>query len=127
MTRVTHRYQKRGISQKIRRRRFWEIKDFGLGRLPTHATTLQEVEIFPTLILVPIFGLKMVERVKGLFGQKKCPKLDFLCLGEVKLFLGEAIRLGEGKRCQGEGVCQGKGGLCLGEPKVNFHAMFYFA
>ena len=31
-------------------RRFWEIKDFGLGRLPTCDTTLQEVGILPTLV-----------------------------------------------------------------------------
>ena len=29
---------------------FDEIKDFRIGRLPTGATTLQEVEILPTLV-----------------------------------------------------------------------------
>ena len=43
---------------------------------------LQEVWIFPTLVLVPIFGLEWCERVKGLFRQKNAPKPDVLCLGE---------------------------------------------
>ena len=34
-------------------KRFWEIKGFGLGRLPTRATTFQEVWIFPTLVYFP--------------------------------------------------------------------------
>ena len=42
--------------QKIRnftgdsKMRFREIKDFGLGRLSTHATMLQDVGILPTLV-----------------------------------------------------------------------------
>ena len=38
-----HIYQKGEISPKIQRRRFQKIKDFGLGRLPTRATMIQEV------------------------------------------------------------------------------------
>ena len=80
-TRATRGYQKHGIFTKIRRRRFREIKDFGIERLPTCAITLQEVGILPTLVLVPIFGLifglKMVEYVKGLFGQKKAQNPTF--------------------------------------------------
>ena len=34
----------------LRNRIFGEIKDFRIGRLPTHATMLQEVAILPTLI-----------------------------------------------------------------------------
>ena len=41
------------------------------------STTLQEVGILPTLVLVPIFGLKMVEHVKGLFGQKNSQNSTF--------------------------------------------------
>ena len=41
---------KRRDSSRIQRRRFHEIKDFGLGRLPTHATMLKEVGILPTLV-----------------------------------------------------------------------------
>ena len=59
-------YQKGRISLKIQMRRFQEIKDFGLGRLPTRATiTLQEVEVLPTLnyfhfkdCLTLVFGLR---------------------------------------------------------------------
>ena len=50
-------YQKEEVSSKIKRRSFWEIEDFGLGRLPTRAITLQLVGILPTMVLVPIFGL----------------------------------------------------------------------
>ena len=50
-------YQKGGISPKIQRRRFLEIKDFGSGRLSTRATTLQEVGILPTLIYFHHKGL----------------------------------------------------------------------
>ena len=32
--------------------------DFGLGRVPTHAITLQEVEILPTLVYSSPFGQK---------------------------------------------------------------------
>ena len=42
-----------------------------------HSTMLQEVGILPTLVLVPIFGLKMVEHVKGLFEQKKAQNPTF--------------------------------------------------
>ena len=87
---------------KIQSRSFQEIEDFGLGRLPTRAITLQEVEILPTLVLVPIFGLifglKMVEGFKGLFGQKNDQNPTFF----------------------------GDGGLCLGELEVNFHIVFCF-
>ena len=68
------------------------------------STTLQEVGILHTLVLVPIFGLKMVEHVKGPFGQKKCPKPDFLRLSEGKLRLDEGLCLGEGKLCLDEGL-----------------------
>ena len=51
-----------------------EIKVVGLRRLPTHSSTLQEVGILHTLVLVSIvllvFRVRMVECVKGLFGQK---------------------------------------------------------
>ena len=43
-------------------RRFREIKDFGLRRLPTHVSTLQEVEILPTLVYFPLWAKK-----KGFF------------------------------------------------------------
>ena len=90
------------------RKEIREIKDFGLGRLPTRSSMLQEVGTLPTLVLVSIFllifGLKMVERAKGLFKHKKGPKPDVLRLSE--------------------GVHQGEGGLCLGEPEAIFQAMF---
>ena len=57
--RATHRYRKIGISPKILRRRFGELKDFELGsvlRLPTVSTTFQEVEVFPTLVLFLLLG-----------------------------------------------------------------------
>ena len=64
--------QKGEVSPKIQRRRFWEIKDFGLGRLPTRATTLQEVGILPILVYFHHKGLisrKMWRRgSKALFG-----------------------------------------------------------
>ena len=34
----------------IQRKRFWEIKYFGLRTFPTHATTLQQVGILSTLV-----------------------------------------------------------------------------
>ena len=37
--------------------RFREIEDFELGRLPTCATTLQEVRILPTLVYFHPKGL----------------------------------------------------------------------
>ena len=59
--------KKKRISPKIQRRRFREIKDFGLGRLPTH------VRILPTLVYFHPKGLilgKMWWRgLKALFGQ----------------------------------------------------------
>ena len=42
-------YQNGGISPKIQMKRFRETKYFGLRRLRTHATTLQEVRVLPTL------------------------------------------------------------------------------
>ena len=36
--------------------KFKEIKDFGLGRLPTLAITLQEVGVLHTLVLFSPFG-----------------------------------------------------------------------
>ena len=47
---------RRRISPKIQMRGFQEIKDFGLGRLPTHAITLQEVGILPILVYSSLFG-----------------------------------------------------------------------
>ena len=58
-TRATRTYQKGGISPNIQMRRFQEIKDFGLGRLPTRATALQEVEILPTWFIPTLRGLKI--------------------------------------------------------------------
>ena len=49
-TRTTHGCQKEGISLKFQRRRFQEIKDLGLGRPPTRATTLKDVGILPTFV-----------------------------------------------------------------------------
>ena len=76
---------------------------------------LQEVGILPTLFLVSIFfanfWVKMVECVKGLFGQKKFPKPDVL-------------HRGDGKLCLDEGVRQGEGGLHLGELKASFQVVF---
>ena len=64
--------KKGGVSPKIQRRRFREIKDFGLGRLLTRATTLKEVGIFPTLIYFHpkglILGKMWCRGPKALFG-----------------------------------------------------------
>ena len=62
-------YQKVRISMKIQRRRLWEIKDFGLGRLPTRAITLQEIGVFHTLVDYFHFKgcLALVFFPKGLF------------------------------------------------------------
>ena len=80
-TRATCGYQKGEVSPKIQMRNFQEIEDFGLRRLPTHATMLQDVGILPTMVLVPtfglIFGLKIVEWFKGLFRQKNAQNLTF--------------------------------------------------
>ena len=65
-------YQKGGISPKFQKKRFREIKDFGLGRLSTHATTLKEVGILPTLFYFHHKGLILLRMLcrgpKGLFG-----------------------------------------------------------
>ena len=58
---------------KIQMRRFWEIKDFGLRRLPIRAITLPEVRILPTLVYSSLFRQK-----NGSFEFQ----LDVLCLGE---------------------------------------------
>ena len=53
-----HEYKKKGgVSLKIQRRRFREIKNFGLGRLPIRVTTFQEVEILPPLVYFHHNGL----------------------------------------------------------------------
>ena len=51
--------------------------------------------------------------LRDYLGKKNGQKLDFHRLGE-------GVRLDEGK------IHLGEGGLRLGEPKVNFHAVFYF-
>ena len=64
--------KKGGISPKIQRKRFQEIKDFGLGRLPTHATMLQEVGILPIMVYFHhkglILGTIWCRGPKALFG-----------------------------------------------------------
>ena len=53
-------YKKRGVSPKIQRRIFGEIKGFGLRRClrpPTISTTLQEVGFFPTFVYFYLKGL----------------------------------------------------------------------
>ena len=58
--------KKRRISPKIQRRRFREINDFGLRRLPTHAITLQEVGVLPTLDYFYFKGcLALVSALRG--------------------------------------------------------------
>ena len=49
--------KKEGVSPKIQRKRFREIRDFGLGSFPTRATALQEVGILHTLIYFHFKGL----------------------------------------------------------------------
>ena len=53
-------------------RRFWEIKDFRLRRLPICTTTLQEVGILPTLVYFHpkglILGRMWYRGPKALFG-----------------------------------------------------------
>ena len=65
-------HQKGRISLEVQRRIFRGIKDFGLERLPTHATMLREVGILPTLVYFPNLG-----REKGVFRFR-------VCLGEEK-------------------------------------------
>ena len=64
--------KERRISPNIQMRRFREIKDFGLGRLPTRATMLQEVGILPTMIYFNhkglILGKMWCRGPKALFG-----------------------------------------------------------
>ena len=84
-TRAKRGYQKERISPKISRKRFGGKSKFsGLGgvlKTSYRSTTLQEVGILPTLVLVPIFwlifGLKIMERVMGLFGQKNAQNSTF--------------------------------------------------
>ena len=46
--------------------RFGKIKDFGLGRLPTHSTMLQEVGVLPTLDYFHFKGcLAIVSTLRG--------------------------------------------------------------
>ena len=40
-------------------KRFWEIKDFGLCRLPTRATALQEVKILPIFVYSYFLWIKI--------------------------------------------------------------------
>ena len=54
-------------------RRFQEVNDFGLGRLPTYNIILQEVGILLTLVYSSFFGQKN--------GSFEC-QLDDLRLGE---------------------------------------------
>ena len=56
-TRATCTYQKGRISSKIQRKRFKEIKDLGLRRLPTRAIMLQEVGFFLLWFISTIRGL----------------------------------------------------------------------
>ena len=68
-----------------------KIKDFKIGRLPIHATMLQEVEIFPSFVYFPSKGLfGCVFCPKELFGCVFCPKglfgSDFGTIGNVALF-----------------------------------------
>ena len=67
-------------------RRFQEIKDFGLGRLPTHSTTLQAVGILHTLFHFHhkrlILGKMWCRGPKAQFGLfRNClkPFLWFIC------------------------------------------------
>ena len=87
---ATHTNQKGMISPKILRRRFWEIKDSRLGRLPTHATVLQEVGILPTLF---ISNLRAVLRVDCCVDALKG------CLGCVKMALIAVLRPFCGRFC----------------------------
>ena len=50
-------YLEREVSSKIQGGKFGEIEVIGFRRLPTHSSTLQEVEILPTLVLISIFLL----------------------------------------------------------------------
>ena len=52
-----------------------------------------------SLHLFADFWVKMVACAKSLFGQKKCPKLNNLCLDQGELRLGEGeLRSGEPER-----------------------------
>ena len=51
-------FHRRSKGGDFRKSEIWEIKDFKLGRLPTHAITLQEVGILPTLVYSSLFGQK---------------------------------------------------------------------
>ena len=59
LTRAMSGYKKVGVSPKIQRKSFQEIKDFRLGRLPTHAIMLKEVRILLTLDYSSLLGRKM--------------------------------------------------------------------
>ena len=83
-----HAYQKRGISPKIRRRRFLEIKIFG-----TRRCSLIRFYYAPRGRDFSYFGLFSTLRVfcpKGLFGCVFCPKglfgSDFGIVGNVAVF-----------------------------------------
>ena len=59
-------HQQERISLRIQRRRFQEIKDFELGRLPARAITLQKVGVLPTLDYFHFKGyLALVSALRG--------------------------------------------------------------
>ena len=128
---------KRRVSPKIQRRRFHEIKDFELERLPTHAITLQEVEILPTLVYSSHFWQKNGsfkfqldvfrpdERSFTLV--KAC--IIFRKFGSSprrrKVCLGEGIRPGEGVHPNEGVVCSGKPGSRFCEALVRLGERFF--
>ena len=84
-------YKKKRISPKIQRRRFREIKNFGLGRLPTRATTLQDVEILPAWF---ISNLRVVLRWDS------CNDALRVCLDYVKMVLMTVLQPSCGRLCE---------------------------
>ena len=113
-TRGTCGYLEQEISPKIQERKYQEIEVFGFRRLPTRSSTLQEVGILPTLVLVSIFLLIFVLKwwnVLRVCLGINCPKPEILRLGEPEdknwgVFgpprrgfarLGTRLRLREGK------------------------------
>ena len=66
---------------KIQRRRFWEIKDFGLGRLPTRATMVQEVGILSTWVISNLRAVLRVDCcVDALRGCLDCFKMTLMTI-----------------------------------------------
>ena len=86
-------------------RRFREIKDFGLRRLPTRAITFLEVGALLTFVLFPPFGIIKGGFILGIVWKKN---ENFRVLARRSSPRRRQVRLGEGKLRLGEGL------FCLG-------------